>query len=288
MERDSGRGYRASASGDGRLTRRAEIKANSPQTAKGFRAPRHLSGMKLIASLLLLGIGPSMGLACSCAPGSGCWSVSTEGLEFVGKATKVHAAGGGAVSVDFAVSEAFGKLSGKTALTVYTNAQSTACGYPFRLGVEYFVSANSIESKLWANSCGPTRPAIVAAAMIRQARAIHTGQPPARLFGFIGTEPYPGVSPLSRLEAKPAASIAVTAVGRTGEFRTATVADGSFEFTGLPESTYHLRVQLPKDLFIWWASANLHREYAVSPGKMCEADFPLYPKDDPFAANQPR
>jgi hypothetical protein len=95
--------------------------------------------MKLIASLLLLGIGPSMGLACSCAPGSGCWSVSTEGLEFVGKATKVHAAGGGAVSVDFAVSEAFGKLSGKTALTVYTNAQSTACGYPFRLGVEYFV-----------------------------------------------------------------------------------------------------------------------------------------------------
>jgi hypothetical protein len=244
--------------------------------------------MKLIASLLLLGIGPPIGLACSCAPGSACWSVSNEGLEFVGKATKVHAVGGGAVSVDFAVSEAFGKLSGKTAVTVYTNAKSTACGYPFRLGVEYFVSANSVDSKLWTSSCGQTRPATVAAALIRQAHAVHAGRRPAQIFGFMGTEPYPGVSPLSRLEAKPASSIAVTAAGSAGEFRTTTAADGSFEFTGLPESIYHLRVQLPRDLFIWWASDHLNREYAVSPGKVCEADFPLYPKDDPFAASQPR
>jgi hypothetical protein len=190
--------------------------------------------------------------------------------------------------VDFAVSEAFGKLSGKTAVTVYSNTQSTACAYPFRVGVEYFVSANSVESSLWANSCGQTRPALVAAALIRQARAIHAGRPPAPLFGFIGTEPYPGISPLSRLEAKPAASVAVTAVGRAGEFRAITAADGSFEFSRLPESTYHLRVQLPQDLFIWWASTHLSSTYAVSPGKMCEADFPLYPKGDPFAANQPR
>ena len=117
---------------------------------------------------------------------------------------------------------------------------------------------------------------------------MHAGQPSAQIFGFIGTEPYPGVSPLSRLEAKPVVSIAVTAVGTTGEFPTSTAQDGSFEFTGLPDSTYHLRVQLSKDLFIWWASTMLNREYAVSPGKMCEADFPLYPKDDPLAANQPR
>ncbi len=109
-----------------------------------------------------------------------------------------------------------------------------------------------------------------------------------RLFGFVGVEPYPGVSPLSRLEAKPTPSVVVTAVGQTGEFRTTTAADGSFEFTQLPESAYHLRLQLPKDLFIWWAADNLKREYAVSPGKICEADFPLYPKDDPFAVNQPR
>jgi hypothetical protein len=192
------------------------------------------------------------------------------------------------VSVDFAVSEAFGTLSGKTTLTVYTNARFTACGYPFRKGVEYFVSANSVGSNLWTSACSQTRPAIVAAALIRQARAIHAGRPPAQIFGFIGVEPYPGVSSLSRLEARPANSIAVTAVGRAGEFRTVTSADGSFEFTGLPDSSYHLRVQLNKDLFIWWASDNLKREYPVSPGRMCEADFPLYPKDDPFAANQPR
>src|ERR1700722_7880715 len=45
---------------------------------------------------------------------------------------------------------------------------------------------------------------------------------------------------------------------------------------------------LPKDLFLWCAAANLNRKYALSPGKTCEADFHLYPKDDPFAANQPR
>jgi hypothetical protein len=244
--------------------------------------------MKLVVFFFLLCIAPSMGLACSCMFGSGCWSVSIEGFEFVGKAREVHAAGEGAVSVDFAVSEAFGKLSGKTTLTVYTKAQSTACGYPFRLGIEYFVSANSVESNLWTSACSGTRPAIAAAALIRQARAIRAGKPPARLFGFIGVEPYPGVSPLSRLEAKPAASIVVTALGRTGEFRTSTAADGSFEFTRLPESAYHLHLQLPKDLFIWWSSDKLNREYHVSPGKMCEADFPLFPKDDPFAVNQPR
>ena len=236
MERHRGRGYRTRASGDGRLTRRAEING-SQQTAKGSRALRHLSDMKLIASLFQLGIGTSMGLACSCSPGSGCWSASSQDLQFVGKVTKVHAAGGGAVAVDFAVSEPFGELSGKTALTVYTDTQASACGYPFRLGVEYFVSANSVEPNLWANSCGQDRPAIVAAALIRQARALHTGQPLARLFGFMGTEPYPGISPLSRLDAKPAASIAVTAVGRTGEFPATTAADGSFEFSRLPEST---------------------------------------------------
>ena len=222
--------------------------------------------MKPIATLFLLGIGSSIGLACSCAPGSACWSVSTEGFEFVGKATKVHGMGN-ATSVDFAVSEAFGKMAGKAALTVYTNAQSTACGYPFRLGVEYFVSANVVESKLWTSSCGQTRPAIAAVALIRQARAIHAGQPPAQLFGFIGTEPYPGVSPLSRLEASPAASIIVTAVGTTGEFRATTAANGLFEFARLPEATYHLRVQLPKDLFIWWASDRLKREYPVATGQ---------------------
>ncbi len=107
--------------------------------------------------------------------------------------------------------------------------------------------------------------------------AIGAGQTPAQLFGYIGVEPYPGVSPLSRLEAKPSAS-------NCGDG----AADGSFEFTGLPESTYHLRVQLPDDLFIWWASTHLNREYPVRTGKMCEADFPLYRKGDPYAANQPR
>jgi hypothetical protein len=244
--------------------------------------------MRLIVSFLLLGLAPSMGLACSCFFGSGCWSVANHDLEFVGTPTTVHSDRDGAVAIDFVVSEGFGTLTGKTALTVHNNEGFGSCGYVFRLGVKYFVSANSVGSNLWTSVCSGTRPAIAAAAHIRQARAIRDGKPPARLFGFISIEPYPGVSPLSQLEARPAWSVTVIAEGLTGEFRTLTAADGSFEFTQRPESTYHLRLQLPKDVFIWWAAETLKREYAVSPGKTCEADFPLYPKDDPFAVNQPR
>lgn len=244
--------------------------------------------MRLVASFLLIGIAPSMGLACNCLFGSGCWNAANHDFEFVGTPTTVHAAGDGAVAIDFVVSEAFGSLRGETALTVHTSTGFGSCGYVFRLGVKYFVSANSVGSNLWTSLCSGTRPALAAAAHIRQARAIREGKPPARLFGFIGIEPYPGVSPLSRLEARPVWSVTVIAVGLAGEFRTSTAADGSFEFNRLPESTYHLRLELPKDVFIWWAANILKREYAVSPGKICEADFPLYPKDDPFAVNQPR
>ena len=238
--------------------------------------------MKLMTLWILFGIGPSIGLACSCFHGSACNSASNERLEFVGRVTALRDGGNHSVAVDFAVSEVFGKSTGQTTLTVYTHAQSTACGYIFREGVEYFVSTFSDGSRLSTNVCSRTRPAIAAAALIRQQRAIQAGRSPARIFGFIDAEPYPGVSPLSRLEAKPTPSVGVTAVGATGEFHTATNADGSFEFADLPEGTYRLRLQLPKDLFIWWAS----REFAVSAGKMCEADFVLYPKGDPFAANQ--
>ena len=256
--------------------------------AERTRRLKSANAQHLLALLFMLCIGQPMALACSCWVGSPCWDMSTPDLSFVGKPIAVRRAGDGAVAVDFAVTEAFGKLTGNRTLTVYTKSQSTACGYPFAPGVEYFVSANSVESKLWTSSCGSTRPAKVAAGLIRQMRALQAGQPPARIFGFIGVEPYPGGSPGSRLEAKPTASVVVTAVGRMGQFRTVTAADGSDEFIRLPDSVYQLRVQLPKDLFIWWASDQLKREYHVSGGKICEADFPLYPKDDLFAANQPR
>lgn len=112
----------------------------------------------------------------------------------------------------------------------------------------------------------------------------------AQLFGFVGVEPYPGVSPLGRLQAKSTASVIVTAVGPAGDVQatTKTAADGSFAFTSLGPSTYRLRLQLPKDLFIWWATNSLKSEYVVRAGGVCEADFPSYPKDDPFAVNQPR
>src|SRR5688572_24244854 len=131
-----------------------------PLVAK-TRYLKSANGQPLLALLFMLGIGQSMAIACSCMAGSGCWDMSSPDLAFVGKPTAVRRAGGGAVAVEFAVTEAFGKITGNRTLTVYTKSQSTACGYPFAPGVEYFVSVNSVESKLWTSSCGSTRPAKV-------------------------------------------------------------------------------------------------------------------------------
>jgi hypothetical protein len=212
------------------------------------------------------------------------WKVSDDGLEFLGRATRVNATDPFSeyVTVEFLVLETFGKMGNVKMATVRTPAQSTACGYTFRVGVDYFVSASRWEGRLMTSKCRRTQPAVTATALLRQLRAIKSGKRVAQIYGFIGTEPYPGVSPLSRLSAKPVSSISVTAVGTGRKFVTSTRPDGSFEFTRLPASTYHLEVKLPPDLFIWFAPGVLKRKYDVRPGVTCEADIPLYPKNDPF------
>jgi hypothetical protein len=186
------------------------------------------------------------------------------------------------ISVDFSVAEVFGKKFNTEVITVRTPSGSTACGYPFKEGVEYLVFARGLETNLVTSKCSRTQPAVTATAVLRQLRAIKAGRPVAQIYGFIGTEPYPGVSPLSRLSAKAVGSIPIMAVGPRGEFATSSRPDGSFEFTGLPASTYSIQAKLPADLFIWFARGILERKFEVRPGMTCEADIPLYPKNDPF------
>jgi hypothetical protein len=246
---------------------------------------------KPLKLVFLLGLWQSVGFACSCSQRSNCWTFANDGLEFLGRATRVRSISGvtsdpAALEVDFSVSETFGNLGSAEVITVRTNAQSTACGYPFKVGTEYLVFANARRSELWTSSCSGTQPAITATAWLHQLRAIKAGGPVPQIFGFVGTEPYPGVSPLSRLSAKPIGSISVTAVGKAGKFVISTEPDGSFEFTDLPASAYRLQLTLPADLFIWFEDTALRREFVVAPGTTCEADFPLFPKDDPFGTKQ--
>jgi len=240
---------------------------------------------KLVKFAFLLAFWQSVCLACSCRS-SNCTAFGSADLEFLGTATRVYTTilpwFAQDVAIDFSVSETFGKLGKAKTITVRTPAQPTACGYPFQVGVEYFVSANAGEDGLSTNTCSRTQPAITAAALLRQLRAIKAGKPAAQLFGFVGTESYPGLSLQSRVSAKPIGSVSITAVGAAGEFTTATMPDGSFEFARLPASVYRLRVNLPANLFIWYANSVLGRQFDVRPGAACQSDIPLYRRGDPF------
>jgi hypothetical protein len=220
---------------------------------------------------------------CSCVD-ERCWDLTNDDVKFLGRVTRVNGAGlfSEYISVDFSVAEVFGKKFNTEVITVRTPSGSTACGYPFKEGVEYLVFARGLETNLVTSKCSRTQPAVTATAVLRQLRAIKAGRPVAQIYGFIGTEPYPGVSPLSRLSAKAVGSIPIMAVGPRGEFATSSRPDGSFEFTGLPASTYSIQAKLPADLFIWFARGILERKFKVRPGMTCEADIPLYPKNDPF------
>jgi hypothetical protein len=240
--------------------------------------------LKLIQFVLIFGSCQCFGFACSCIDSSGCSNPRDASIEFLGKVISVGTADRDSeyIPVDFSVSETFGTLGTAKTITVKTPVQDTACAYPFKVGVEYFVSASASRHDLLTSKCSRTQPAVTAAALIRQLRAMKAGRRRAQIYGFVGTEPYPGVSPLSRLSAKPLGSISVTAVGQKSRFVTSTKPDGSFEFIGLPPSSYHLEVKLPPDLFVWFASSTLQRKFEVRPGVTCEADIALYPKGDPF------
>lgn len=64
----------------------------------------------------------------------------------------------GTYKVRLAVSEIFRGGNGKHELTVYTAEQSSACGFPFEMGVEYvvFTYENKAGDQLWTSKCSKT------------------------------------------------------------------------------------------------------------------------------------
>ena len=64
----------------------------------------------------------------------------------------------GIYKVRVAVSESFRGVEGRHELTVYTNEQSSACGFPFEVGMEYvvFTYQNKGEDQLWTSKCSNT------------------------------------------------------------------------------------------------------------------------------------
>jgi hypothetical protein len=227
---------------------------------------------------------PAAALACSCAPKSDCEPVSRDWLAFRGTVTRVRTSwlSGSEVTADFSVAETFGKLGERNTMSVRTARSGPACGYPFQTGVEYLVFVHQQGNEFSTGSCSGTRPVVTAGPILRQLRAVKAGRAAAQMFGIASIEPYPGVSPASRAEAKPASFLPITALGDGREFARASGMDGAYEFSNLPPGTYKLRVKLPPDLLIWWGSRFAERQYEVRPGASCEVDILLYLRSDPF------
>jgi hypothetical protein len=64
----------------------------------------------------------------------------------------------GVYKVRLAVTESFRGVEGRQELTVHTNEQSSACGFPFEVGVEYvvFTFKNKGGDQLWTSKCSKT------------------------------------------------------------------------------------------------------------------------------------
>lgn len=218
----------------------------------------------LVPALLLIALAASAVSACSCIFSPPCSQTWKSGeVIFVGTVTgKIPAdtpetAGrlnylAQRFAFQFSVSESFrGPAIAGQEIVVYTGAGGGDCGYPFAVGESYLVYASNYKGQLTTGICAPTSPTVMVPSVVRQLRALQSGQPADALFGTIGTAPQ-GVGYDDLIEAKPLADIRVRAIGDgIPERSTTTDRDGSYSFESLPPGAYRVEVDLPKGMSTW-------------------------------------
>ena len=150
--------------------------------------------------------------------------------------TEVQLYGNGRHRVRFAVEESFSGNPGQEAV-VYTNEQSSACGYSFQAGREYVVFSTTTQGELWTSHCSRTAllepgkedPAI---AWMRGFAKRPSG---SQVFGQVimpagtGTPPVPARLTLGGLETRTAS----------------TDVEGRFDFSGLRAGDYTVAATVP-------------------------------------------
>jgi carboxypeptidase family protein len=208
---------------------------------------------------LLLGswvCGGAAAEACSCGPRSATcgppqdyWQV---GAVFAGRVTAIDRLAestpptAGRRRVRFHVIEKFrGGVAGPGGdVVVYTDA-AAVCGYPFRVGKEYFVYAvRQHEGRLVTSTCSRTAPLDRSAADLAYARrAVNGAPPPGRIVGQV-REAADG-----RGRVRLLSGVTVT-IARQGMFQAAsTDAWGQYSIEPASAGTYVLNVQLPETQF---------------------------------------
>ena len=150
--------------------------------------------------------------------------------------TEMQVRGNGTFAVRFAVAETFSGPA-KAEQVVYTNEQSSACGYPFQVGREYVVFTFENEGKLWTGRC--SRTALLQPGVenvdVTWMRAYATAPHGSEIFGTLGM---PRDSSIHMVPAT---------IQLSGpESRTiATDADGKYDIRNLEPGEYTLAAQLP-------------------------------------------
>jgi hypothetical protein len=135
----------------------------------------------------------------------------------------------GIYKVRLSVSEGFRGAEGKQELTVSTNEQSSACGFPFEVGKEYlvFTYKNEAEDQLWTSKCSKTHALQSSTDMdLEWMRGLAAAPPGGMIFGHLM---------LSRTE--PFTRGAVTIRGAANH-DVAPDATGSYEVKSLPAGEY--------------------------------------------------
>jgi hypothetical protein len=143
----------------------------------------------------------------------------------------------GTYKVRLSVSEAFRGGEGKQELTVYTAEQSSACGFPFEVGVEYvvFTYENKAGDELWTSKCSKTHALNQPGgdADVEWMRGLATAPSGGRIFGRVM---------LARAGPLKGAKLSLR-----GAVNLDVVPDekGAYEIKGLPPGEYRISTTVP-------------------------------------------
>ncbi|HEX5873046.1 MAG TPA: carboxypeptidase regulatory-like domain-containing protein [Pyrinomonadaceae bacterium] len=157
-------------------------------------------------------------------------------------------------------------------IVIETGGGGGDCGYPFIPGNEYLVYANGSQ-RLETNICTPTRPKVMAGAVIRQLRALRDKQPLDTLFGTIGIEPT-GAGYEDLIETKTLANVTVRVIdSNKREYTTKTDSEGFYSFSSLPPDKYTIHVEFPAGFSLWQHDAGKPFTMEIKEGANCPVNL---------------
>lgn len=226
-------------------------------------------GRRAITAAFLLALGlPAGARACSCGQQAGdfCANLQSSDAVFMGAVTAIDrakpvgatadAAPGSAanpapgaatalvIHYRFQVSERFAGPSVET-FDIFSGGGDPSCAFNFRKGEPYLVFArrHDDDGRFYATSCGGTRPASDAIALVPQLRAWREGKRVASVFGVLRRTDPPFLASAGD-PGTPLAGVGVKLQSKYDRFQTNTDAEGVFSFYDVHAGDYSVTAKL--------------------------------------------